>query len=280
MKENDIIELFLQNRLSEYKKHKVFNILGIKFKIQPRCTKHDTDILKLMLARIQKKLAMVDNISRIGNIKFYVPNYPIDSIQKTIVESGKFFEQDELELIKKYLPADDAVIFDVGANIGNHSIYWAIYCNAKKVYSFEPIDTTFNILKKNIELNNLSNVIIPYNIGLSDKKCNGLVTNYIDSNIGGTKIEQTNNTSGIKLERLDDINIEEEKIDFIKIDVEGHEYYALKGMENTLKKYKPTIFIEIFSENFNKVKALLKEYKYEEIEALNDDNYIFQYKES
>ena len=280
MKENDIIELFYNNRLSEYKKHKVYNILGMKFKIQPRCNKYDIDMLKLMCMRIQKKLSMPEPICKVGDIKFYVPNYPFDSIQNSIVESGKFFEQDLLKHIKNYIPEKDAVIFDIGANIGNHSIYWATKCKAKKVYSFEPVDTTYEILKKNIELNNLGEIIKPFNIGLSDKNCNGIISFRDLADIGKNQISQTNDNSGIKLEKLDNLNIEEDRIDFMKIDIEGHEYYAIKGMENTLKKYKPPIFIEIFPDNYEKVKTLLKEFQYEETEDLHDANYIFQYKES
>ena len=114
---------------------------------------------------------------------------------------------------------------------------------------------------------------------MSDKSCTGTICYYNDENIGGTQIKQTNNIQGIKLEKLDNINIQEDKIDFIKIDIEGHESLALRGMENTLKKYKPTIFIEIFPDNYEKVKAILEEYNYEQKENLNGGfDYIFQYK--
>ena len=276
---NDIEHLFHTNRLSEYESHYKFNFLGIKINIKRRM--RDIDTLKLLCLRIQKKLSLPDSICRVKNSKFYVPNYPIDYIQQKLVEGGNFYEWEELEQIKKYLPPPEegAVICDIGANIGNHSIYWAQYCNARKIYSFEAVDTTYEILRKNIELNNLTDIIVPFNIGLSDKSCTGTICYYNDENIGGTQIKQTNNIQGIKLEKLDNINIQEDKIDFIKIDIEGHESLALRGMENTLKKYKPTIFIEIFPDNYEKVKAILEEYNYEQKENLNGGfDYIFQYK--
>ena len=99
---NDIENLFNTHRLEEYKKHRQLNILGIKIKIKEPNIQIDS--LKLLLLRIQKKLSLTDNICRVGNSKFYVPNYPVDFIQRELVESGKFFEQEELEKIKKYLP--------------------------------------------------------------------------------------------------------------------------------------------------------------------------------
>ena len=99
---NDIEHLFHTNRLSEYESHYKFNFLGIKINIKRRM--RDIDTLKLLCLRIQKKLSLPDSICRVKNSKFYVPNYPIDYIQQKLVEGGNFYEWEELEQIKKYLP--------------------------------------------------------------------------------------------------------------------------------------------------------------------------------
>lgn len=234
------------------------------------------------LYSIEKKLINKNDIYNFKNdIKLYLPFYPVDLIQKVIVNNGKFFEEDILISLDKKLKLNkESVILDIGANIGNNSIYWAIVDNVKKVYSFEPIKETFDILSKNIDLNNLQNKVIINNIGLADKDCLSSIKNsYSLSNIGGTSLKENNN--GIfKLTTLDkyiDNDFKDNKIDFIKIDVEGFEYEVLLGAKETLQKYKPKIFIEIFENNIKKVNTLLEEYGYKKILNYPCSNYLYEY---
>lgn len=97
----------------------------------------DADEIKLMCLQIQKKLSMPDNICCVRNAKFYVLNYSLDLIQKTLVDDIKFYEEKELYEIKKYLPEKGSVIIDIDANIGNHSVFFVQYCNFEKIYAFE-----------------------------------------------------------------------------------------------------------------------------------------------
>jgi len=64
---------------------------------------------------------------------------------------------------------DNSVIIDIGANIGVFSIFAAVPEN-NKVYSYEPMPENFNLLKENIQSNNLGNKIFPFNSGVSSKK--------------------------------------------------------------------------------------------------------------
>ena len=99
-------------------------------------------------------------------IKVYIPLLRSDDIQKNIVIHRDFFEAEELDLLKGKYISDQSVIVDIGANIGNHAIYYGAICNARKVYSFEPMQETFLILEKNVEINNLSNIVSTYNVAL------------------------------------------------------------------------------------------------------------------
>ena len=198
------------------------------------------------------KMSLVNNgdVWTLPNgIKIYVPLYPWDSIQKTIVNEHQFFEQDILNALRSYIP-DQAVILDIGANIGNHSLFWATLLNAKTIHAFEPLQETYRMLVRNIEINELENVIIPHNIGLGDKSSSGEIAAQDANNIGGTSIKESgaSNRYALKIERLDDIDLGETKIDFCKIDVEGYELKTLAGMKETLRKYKPVVFIEAFEE--------------------------------
>lgn len=62
------------------------------------------------------------------------------------------------------------------------------------------------------------------------------------------------------MKRLDDYEFE--RIDFIKIDIEGYEFYCLEGAKNTLSKHSPVIYVEISDNYFSKVDRLLRSYGY------------------
>ncbi len=214
-----------------------------------------------------------DKIVNINLAKFYVPNYPTDLIQSEIVDNGTFFEIDLLKELQPYIKKN-AVILDIGANIGNHSVYWAVKTDAKRIYSFEPVKDFFKILQKNVEINNLNNKIKIFNIGLSDKKINGSISFYDRTNIGGTHVKQDPN-GNLLLDKLDNIKIEENAVDFIRIDVEGHELEVLQGARETLIKYKPTIFIEMFPDKKPKVHEYLTNLGYRLEKSFVGNNYIY-----
>lgn len=184
----------------------------------------------------------------------HISHYPqiailsFDHIGLKINLEGRY-ELRSLELLRSVLlhkleSLDSAVALDIGANIGNHSIYLSEIFN--KVYSFEPNPKIFDILK----INSSNTNIIPLNFGLSD------VNNRLDfviqpGNAGGSRIVR-NLTSNfpfnsicIDVRRLDDVSeLDGLAIRFIKIDVEGHELEALMGAEKTIMKNKPIIAFE------------------------------------
>lgn len=219
-----------------------------------------------------------DKIVNIGYAKFYVPNYPTDLIQSIIVENSTFFEIDILKELQPYIKKN-AVILDIGANIGNHSVYWAIKSEARRIYSFEPVQDTFKILKKNVEINNLNQKIKIFNIGLSNQKINGSVSFYDRRNIGGTPVKQNPN-GNLLLDKLDNIKIKENAVDFVKIDVEGHELEVLQGARETLIKYKPAIFVETFRDKKPKVHEYLTNLGYRLEKSFEGSNYLYVFNSS
>lgn len=221
---------------------------------------------------ISNKLSL-DNIVDIGVAKFFVPNYPIDLIQSHIVDCKTFFENYILQELQSYIKKD-AVILDIGANIGNHSVYWGIRSDIKRIYSFEPVHNTFNILKRNIEINELANKVKIFNIGLSNEKINGSISHYDPTNIGGTSVQQ-DSAGDLLLDKLDNIEIEEDTIDFLKIDVEGHELKVFQGARETLLKYKPIIFVESFPNKKPGVDEFLTNLGYRLEKSFEGYNYLY-----
>ena len=187
-----------------------------------------------------------------------IKNYPqlvifsFDHIGLTINLEGRY-ENLQLDIVERVIvekipDAKDTIALDIGANIGNHSLFFSNYFN--KVYSFEPNPITYDVLSINCKYSAPKKNIIPYNFGLSDSVTE--LPFMIDrSNIGGSKIqsphERANGDETIKVQvkKVDDIEfLQNTPISLIKIDVEGHEFNALKGAENLINSNKPLILFE------------------------------------
>lgn len=247
--------------------------------LEQRNTRRQLNYLQSDIYRILNSLAILpEKVINIDSAKLYVPYYPIDFIQSKIVDNNNFFEHDILQELQPYIKKN-AVVLDIGANIGNHSVYWAVRSDAKKIYSFEPVKDFFKILKKNVEINQLNDKVKIFNIGLSDKKINGSISFYKHTDIGVTRIKQDSN-GNLTLDKLDNITFEDNTIDFIKIDVEGHELEVLRGARETLLKYKPTIFIETFPDKKTKVHEYLTKLGYRLEKRFRDSNYLYIFNET
>ncbi len=205
---------------------------------------------------------IVFNNEKINFILFdneYISNY--------IYDNNSFYELENLEILN-YLPLEEGVFLDIGANIGNHTLYFSKILK-RDVYAFEPVRENYNLLRKNILINDLKN-IKTFNIALG--MCNSKVTlrqNYQDNS--GTW-EIVDYTGDIDIIPLDDININK-KISYMKIDVEGHELEVLKGAINTIKTNLPLLSIEFHSGNkFKELKDFLSTLGYVEILVLGRSN--------
>lgn len=215
-----------------------------------------------------------DYILKMKNgIKFYLPycRYS-DFIQMVITRNCDFYDADTLRYLRdKYISSGENIL-DIGANIGNHSVFFATECGANHVFSFEPQKDVFEILNKNISLNGLQDVCTTYNMALGAGKGNAKIASYNRNNCGGTSFAMDNG-GNVTVISVDEMDFPE--IGFVKIDVEGFEYDVLKGAERFLRNMNPVIYIEIKEENFNKVNGLMNSYGYAMIENINED-YIYK----
>jgi FkbM family methyltransferase len=139
---------------------------------------------------------------------------------------------------------------DIGANIGNHSIFFAGYF--KKVYSFEPHPLTYKLLAFNSEP--YTNIKI-FNFGLGDK--NKKINLYSKTgNIGASTSSDKDNHSKqkniVQIKTLDKCKLKLKNIGLIKIDVEGMEFNVLNGGINLIKNQTPIIVFEQLEHEFKK----------------------------
>ena len=205
-----------------------------------------------------------------GDCKFLVIN-PADAIQRHH-SAGGFHEQEILGLIKAYFKG--GTFLDIGANVGNHSIFIAKAFPDAKVIAFEPHPDAFALLAANVSFNRLNDRISVINKALSD----GYYTATIRTpahNLGGSTLElQIRGRSAAEYFDICSTVIGDDYIntivDFIKIDVEGHELKVLSGLSNTLKKMKPTIFVEVDERTDSLVRDFICHLGY--CEAFRDKN--------
>jgi len=143
----------------------------------------------------------------------------------------------------------DNVFVDVGANNGHHSLYMSKY--TKVVHAFEPYPRVLETFHSMVALNKIENIII-HPVGLGDKE--EMITFYEppETNLGtGTFVESylDDKTKGEQLQIVTgDVALSElgiDKIKLIKIDVEGYEKPALKGLRKTLQASRPFVVFEI-----------------------------------
>lgn len=176
------------------------------------------------------------------------------------------FSEHEVKLFRELVNVGD-VVLDIGANIGCHTLAFSkIVGPTGRVIAFEPERTNFTALAGNIAINNILNVYVNQ-IAVAEKP--GLVAvPELDHN-------NTYNYGGIELNKdysknfhymIQSISLDNtsfEKLDFIKIDVEGMEHDVLQGGKNIIQKTNPIIYLENDRvENTEKILKFLDENKY------------------
>jgi FkbM family methyltransferase len=176
------------------------------------------------------------------------------------------YEKDELDTFFEWIKSvgvdfKESTALDIGANIGNHSLYFSDHF--RQVVSFEPHPRTFKVLNLNAEL--ASNVSC-HNVGLSDTDGNAILSGPA-INVGMSTITESRDSTSVdvQLVRLDTF-CKFENVKLLKIDVEGYECKVLEGARDIIREHKPIILFEQHNDDFingeSRVLSLLKEIGY------------------
>lgn len=163
------------------------------------------------------------------------------------LENG-YYEAYVLKLLQRVV-APDFICLDIGANLGTISLALSYLAKKGKVYAFEPSTVNYNFLMRNIGENGIKN-IEAIKLGVFDR--NGAIQFHEVASGGGwsfidaNQVHSTDPANQIICVRLDDwvqknpLN----RLDLIKVDVEGSELEVLHGAQETLQRFDPDLVIE------------------------------------
>ena len=238
----------------------------------------------------EARMAFKDFIDKDGSInlygtRFFPPQRNYYELAGLLLELIVF---DQYK-VKQYLRDGDIVI-DAGANIGSFSVFASNIAKRVTVYSFEPVKSTFDILRRNTE--SYPNIHC-YNLGLGNKEGTKEIFVYPGST-GGSTFKDSGMISA-RQNRVDELHkeyasivtiddfVEKNKIakvDFIKIDTEGYELQILDGAKNTIEKFSPIISVSAYHHDYDKleipklVNSINSRYKHDLFAGYEED-FIF-----
>ncbi len=195
-----------------------------------------------------------------------------------ILHTGYWAEKD-IELIRQLInarskPPQEVVVYDVGANIGTHSLALAkIFGGRIKIRAFEAQSSIYNMLCGTMALNGLSNVKCHLNAVSNvdgESMQIGLPDYFQSNNFGGLELIPPKNsdnqgmakagaTETVKTVTLDSFA---ETVHFIKMDIEGMEHIAIEGARETIARNRPICFIEVLKTHTDKLFAFFRAQNY------------------
>ena len=183
------------------------------------------------------------------------------------------------DLFAKYIRPGMTVI-DVGANIGEHTMYAACLVGKDgSVYSFEPIPHLYEQIHDSVKQNHFESIVHTKNYALGKEDMTEKL--HVSKNAGGSSIVHDDDTQElitVNVKKGDSELLLLNKVDVVKIDVEGYEYEVLLGMKEVLRRDQPLIFIEFSGGAYStqgkdhggKILSFLREYNYSLYDIEND----------
>lgn len=152
------------------------------------------------------------------------------------------FAIDEVNAIYETLKnIENPVLVDIGANTGSHSLVGLAIPNLV-CFAFEPIPLFYEVLKNNIRLNGLTNRVYAFNFALSNRP----EFLNLSLHLGTAYVDNAGSIQALAVP-LDIFGFE--KVDYIKVDTDGHDHYVLEGAKETLKKCHPKVCYEGYQDN-------------------------------
>jgi len=184
---------------------------------------------------------------------------PQDHISEIIRTTGEPYERMLVAIVRELTRPGD-IVLDIGANLGNHTVYWAMA--RRRVIAFEPNPITRSALVESLGRNKLETLVDIHPVALSTASGMGSLTALLANNQGAIAVEAVAGGE-IPIIRLDDLELPE--VAAIKIDVEGAEENVLLGARQTISRLRPLIIMEMQGGASDSAGTLLRELGYHRI---------------
>lgn len=250
----------------------VSTILKRMRKLKRKSFKYEFDFTRYEKDRfLEINENLKDQIIYLGNKIWAYKNF---LLYEGMFEPGIFYYDCYTKYLNNLEKVSDKDIIDAGAYIGDSALVLS-KLTSKKVYAFEPVRNTFEVMKSVLKLNKTPN-IVPVNLGLGAKKETLPLTS--KKSMDASFLNQTEFDIQTNITTIDDfVNENNLNIGLIKVDIEGFEQQLLKGAYNTIKKYKPVLLISIYHNpaDFFEIKPLIESwnlgYKFKIRKAVDND---------
>jgi FkbM family methyltransferase len=164
---------------------------------------------------------------------------PWDPVRAVITTTSRPYERRLLAVSCRFLSAADRVV-DVGANLGNHSLYWCRVVGAV-VDAFEPHPEYYELLDRNVEMNDARPIVRIHRLALGADDGRGTIIPN-PGNPGAARVRRVS-AGEADVRRLDSVIDPEDQIRLIKVDVEGAELEVLRGAGRVLR-WRPALLLE------------------------------------
>jgi FkbM family methyltransferase len=196
---------------------------------------------------------------RFGQATFRLPYTGLNPVIEREQMRGLFFEHEELEFLAARLPRGLRIV-DVGANTGNHTVFFAGAMQAEMVIPVEPLPRAVAAIRAAVAENRLANVDLSA-LGKAVGAENGASRPIpsVTAGLGATHFV-ADAEGGIPRVTLD--SLVRGRVDFLKIDVEGMEMEALSGAAGLISAHRPIIYIEVMDAGIAEFMAWIDGHKY------------------
>ena len=222
-------------------------------------------------------MSHLKHIFRYRDKSFVFPDAREDYISRVVRETDEFYEQALLEHLESTAP-HGGLIIDVGANIGNHSVFFAEFMKSA-VLAVEPLPRNVEMLHWMVKENDLRDKIFPIPLAAGPRSgwaaLTPLETDHADpyGSLAVTK-ELGDDSISVPVDTVDSMASrfagEVENISLIKIDVEGYEWGVLDGAEGVIGAFRPHLAIEIAEEaEYKEIHARLIKFNYRQVGKFN-----------
>jgi FkbM family methyltransferase len=200
---------------------------------------------------------------------------------------SKVYESDSIKYVYEKLAAipGQRTLLDVGAQSGLYALY-ARHFQGIRVDAYEPFPPSYKCLVDNITLNGAGHCVFPYSIAVSDKRSTTVMRCPPDH----TGLNTLGKTP-LRFDRWVDVEVATDtidnlyasrRVDFVKCDTEGWEYFVLKGGRRVLRRDKPELLLEVNETNmrqcgvsYEQLRAELDDLGYRHVATIDGENMAF-----